>query len=114
MYNPCQEKIPVLRMVGGKCRHKLLRLRKRNFAEPFMIESFFSSDPLHGFSHSRSDIRTGKLNLQEVISNNVIDNTFSGSYVRSLFKRSNPASESTGDPVKDVAGNFLRNRLYLK
>lgn len=41
-------------------------------------------------------------------------NTFAGSYVRSLFKRSNPASESTGDPVKDVAGNFLRNILYLK
>lgn len=40
--------------------------------------------------------------------------TFSGSYVRSLFRRSNPESESTGDPVKDVAGNFLRSRLYLK
>lgn len=47
-------------------------------------------------------------------STDIINNTFSGSYVRSLFKRSNPASESTGDPVKDVAGNFLLNRLYLK
>ena len=40
--------------------------------------------------------------------------TFSGSYVSSLFKKSNPASERTGVPVNDVAGNFLRNRLYLK
>lgn len=40
--------------------------------------------------------------------------TFSGSKVRSLFNRSNPASERTADPVKDAAGNFLRNKLYLE
>jgi hypothetical protein len=38
----------------------------------------------------------------------------SGSYVRSLFSKSNPASDRTGAPVNEVAGNFLRNRLYLK
>jgi hypothetical protein len=31
-----------------------------------------------------------------------------------LFNKSNPESERTGDPVNDVAGNFLRRRLYLK
>lgn len=40
--------------------------------------------------------------------------TLSGSYVNSEFNKSKPASDKTGDPVKDVAGNFLRNRLYLK
>lgn len=43
-----------------------------------------------------------------------IVHTFSGSYVRSLFNKSKPASERTGDPVKDVAGNFFLSILYLK
>lgn len=40
--------------------------------------------------------------------------TLSGSYVRSLFSKSKPASDRVGEPVNEVAGNFLRNRLYLK
>lgn len=100
-------------MVSRKSRHKLLRLWKRNFVEPFMVESFSSSDPLHSF-HIHDQIRRRNSVFWKMKSTHVIKYTFWGSYVRSLFKRSNPASESTGDPVKDVAGNFLLNRLYLK
>ena len=40
--------------------------------------------------------------------------TVSGSYVSILFSRSNPASDKVSPPVKDTAGNFSLNLLYLK
>ena len=40
--------------------------------------------------------------------------TVSGSYVSILFSRSNPASDKVNPPVKDTAGNFSLNLLYLK
>lgn len=42
-------KIPVLRMVCRKSRHKLLRLGKWNFTEPFMVKSLFSCYTLHNY-----------------------------------------------------------------
>ena len=40
--------------------------------------------------------------------------TFSGSYVRSLFNKSKPASDRVGRPENDVGGNFSRSLLYLQ
>ena len=104
-------KIPVLSMLSRKSGHEIFCLGKRDFTKPLMIQSSISSNSLNKILRTLiSNYNNSSIPIDET--GNKL--TFSGSYVRSLFNKSNPASVRTGDPVNEVAGNFLRKRLYLK
>lgn len=102
-------------MLSRESRHEIFGFWQRDFTKPFMLKSSINSYSL--WKKKSPQIQKSK-KLSRCILNehtcHIYFITLSGSYVRSLFSKSKPASDRVGEPVNEVAGNFLRNRLYLK
>lgn len=116
--NKIQIYAPVLGMLSRESRHEIFGFWQRDFTKPFMLKSVINSYSLqkknpHRFKNKK---KLSRCILDEHTCNwfHIYFITLSGSYVRSLFSKSKPASDRVGEPVNEVAGNFLRNRLYLK